>query len=236
MMFSLLGPGTRLCDGISRRELLRVGGLSALGLGLPTLLEASTQTAGPPRGVISDPTFGRAKNVIYVWMQGGPPQHETFDPKPDAPLEIRGPFKPIQTNVPGIQFCELLPRIARIADKLAVVRSLHTNTDLHCASGYEVLTGYKYTGTNSRMIAPTDWPYFGSILKMIKPSEKLPPLTSVWVPDIMRLNENVTPAGQTGGFLGRRWDPDRFVGDRGTPRGPITRSRDCASPRSPRCG
>jgi hypothetical protein len=211
-MFSILGQNARLCDGISRRELLRVGSLSALGLSLPQLLQAA-QSGAPPRGIINDPTFGRAKNIIYVWLQGGPPQHETFDPKPEAPSEIRGPFKPIQTNIPGIQFSELLPRIARMADKLAVVRSLHTDTDLHDASGYEVLTGYRYTGTNSRQISPTDWPYFGSVLKLIKPSQKLPPLTSVWIPDIMRLNENVTPAGQTGGFLGRQWDPDRFVGD-----------------------
>jgi hypothetical protein len=196
--------------------LLRIGGLSALGLSLPDLLRA-TQTAAPPKGIIRDPTFGRAKNIIYVWLQGGPPQHETFDPKPEAPTEIRGPFKPIQTNVPGIQFCELLPRISRIADKLAAVRSLHTDNDLHDASGYEVLTGYRYTGTNSRQISPTDWPYFGSVVKQVKPSEKLPPLTSVWLPDIMRLNENVTPAGQTGGILGRQWDPDRFVGDPSRP-------------------
>ncbi|HEV8002310.1 MAG TPA: DUF1501 domain-containing protein [Planctomycetaceae bacterium] len=215
-MFSLLGDSGRLCDGISRRELLRIGGLSALGLSLPELLRAS-QTGAPPKGIINDPTFSRAKNIVYVWLQGGPPQHETFDPKPDAPSEIRGPFQPIQTNVPGIQFCELLPRIARMADKLAVVRSLHTDTDLHDASGYEVLTGYRYTGTNSRQISPTDWPYFGSVVKLIKPSEKLPPLTSVWLPDIMRLNENVTPAGQTGGILGRQWDPDRFVGDPSRP-------------------
>jgi hypothetical protein len=215
-MFSLLGQSGRLCDGISRRELLRIGGLSALGLSLPDLLRAS-QTAAVPKGIINDPTFGRAKNILYVWLQGGPPQHETFDPKPDAPSEIRGPFKPIQTKIPGIQFCELLPRIARMADKLAVVRSLHTDNDLHDASGYEVLTGYRYTGVNSRQISPSDWPYFGSVVKLVKPSEKLPPLTSVWLPDIMRLNENVTPAGQTGGFLGRQWDPDRFIGDPSRP-------------------
>jgi hypothetical protein len=215
-MFSLLGDSGRLCDGISRREMLRIGGLSALGLSLPDLLRAS-QTGAPPKGVINDLTFGRAKNIVYVWLQGGPPQHETFDPKPDAPSEIRGPFKPIQTNVPGVQFCELLPRISRMADKLAVVRSLHTDNDLHDASGYEVLTGYRYAGTNSRQISPTDWPYFGSVVKLVKPSEKLPPLTSVWLPDIMRLNENVTPAGQTGGILGRQWDPDRFIGDPSRP-------------------
>src|SRR5579862_4448684 len=147
-MFVLHNRPTKLRDGISRREWLRAGGLSALGLSLPALLQAGVRSGDRPGGG----TFGRARNVIFLWLQGGPPQHETFDPKPDAPAEIRGPFKPIQTNIPGIQFSELLPRISRIADKLAVVRSLHTGVDLHCASGYEVLTGYRYTGTNSRQI------------------------------------------------------------------------------------
>src|SRR5437867_2408195 len=140
-MFSLHDRPARLCDGISRRELLRVGGLSALGLSLPTMLHARTPSgAEGPRGG----TFGRAKNVIFPWLQGGPPQHETFDPKPDAPAEIRGEFRPIATNVPGIRFCELLPRTAGYADKLAIVRSLHTNDDNPDVSGYWVLTGYPY--------------------------------------------------------------------------------------------
>jgi hypothetical protein len=200
-------PG-RLCDGISRRELLRAGGLGALGLSLADLLRSGASAAPAANG-----TFGRAKNVIFLWLQGGPPQHETFDPKPDAPLEIRGPFQPISTNVPGIHFCELLPRTAAIADKLAVIRSLSTDDDTHDSSGYWILTGYKYLGINSREIRPTDWPYIGSIVKMLKPSEALPPLTSVWIPDVMRLNDNVQPAGQTGGFLGRHWDPERFICD-----------------------
>ncbi|MBI1915020.1 MAG: DUF1501 domain-containing protein, partial [Planctomycetes bacterium] len=155
-MLSLHDRPTRLCDHISRRELLRVGGLSVLGLSLPDLLRAE---ATRPRDRVHSSTFGRAKNVLFVWLQGGPPQHETFDPKPDAPAEIRGEFRPIATNVPGIRFCELLPRTACIADKLAVVRSLCTHTDLHDASGYWILTGYKYTGQQSRQISPTDWPY-----------------------------------------------------------------------------
>jgi hypothetical protein len=209
-VFSILDRYAKLCDGIPRRELLRIGGLSALGLTLPKLIRA---IEAPPPGIIEDPTFGRAKNVIYVWLQGGPPQHETFDPKPDAPAEVRGPFRPIQTNVAGIQFSELLPRTARIADKLAVIRSMATDSNIHSVSAYEVLTGYKYRGPNARQISPNDWPYFGSLVKRLKPSEKLPPLTTAWLPDLMRLNENVTPAGQTAGFMGSRWDPDRFVGD-----------------------
>jgi hypothetical protein len=212
----------RFGGSFHRREWLRVGGLSALGLALPTVLGASRASAapvGPPNSLSGDlgGTFGKAKNVIFLWLQGGPPQHETFDPKPDAPLEIRGPFKPISTNVPGIQFCELLPRTARYADKLAVVRSLSTRDDNHDVSGYWLLTGYPYLTGSARQIKPTDWPYFGSIVKMLKPSESLPALTSVWIPDAMRLNDNVTPAGQTAGFLGKLWEPERFVGDPALP-------------------
>lgn len=206
-----------------RREWLRIGGLSALGLSLPQLL-AAKETAAPTTGAqsalargLSGTTFGRAKNVIFLWLQGGPPQHETFDPKPDAPAEIRGPFNPIATNVPGIQFCELLPRTARIADKLAIVRSLYTGDNNHDVSGYWILTGYPYGPGSARQIKPTDWPYFGSLVKMLRPSETLPALTSVWLPDMMRLNENVTPAGQTAGFLGKLWEPERFVGDPSAP-------------------
>jgi hypothetical protein len=202
--------------GISRREWLRVGGLGALGLSLPGLLgaqERPTSAVPPPLTRLQGATFGRAKNVIFLWLQGGPPQHETFDPKPDAPVDIRGPFRPIATNVPGIRFCELLPRTAARADKLAVVRSLHTNDDNHDVSGYWVLTGYPYGPGSARQIKPNDWPYFGSLVKMLKPSERLPALSAVWVPDMMRLNDNVTPAGQTAGFLGKLWEPERFVGD-----------------------
>jgi hypothetical protein len=214
-MFSLQGPPVRLPDRLTRRELLRIGGLGAFGLSLPNLLQArETAPIGVPP---TDKTFGRAKNIIFLYLAGGPPQHETFDPKPDAPLDIRGPFRPISTNVPGIQFCELLPRTARIADKLAVVRSMATDDNTHSSSGYWVLTGYKYVGPNPRTIQPTDWPYFGSVVKRYRPSDVLPPLSSVWIPDMMRLNENVTPAGQTGGIMGGQWDPDRFIGDPARP-------------------
>ena len=197
-------------SSLNRRELLQVGGLGAMGLTLPMLLEAQLRGSSNP---IRGNTFGKAKNVIFLWLQGGPPQHETFDPKPDAPVDIRGEFKPINTNVPGIQICELLPRIATICDKLAIVRSISTHSDLHDASGYWVLTGNKYGGTQSRQIAPTDWPYIGSIVKLLKPSEKLPAYSSVWLPDVMRLNDNVQPAGQTSGWMGKRWEPERVICD-----------------------
>jgi hypothetical protein len=199
---------------LSRRSWLRSGAVAAgsigpLGLTLPQLLAAEGARVGGAKSA----TFGRAKSVIFLWLQGGPPQHETFDPKPDAPAEIRGPFQPISTNVPDIQFSELLPRTARIADKLAVIRSLHTDDNNHDVSGYWILTGNPYGPGSARQIKPTDWPYFGSLVKMLKPSDRLPALSSVWLPDLMRLNENVTPAGQTAGFLGKLWEPERFIGD-----------------------
>ena len=107
---------------VNRRELVRMGGSSLAGWSLSRLMAAEAMAA--PAAV--DASFGRARNIIYLYLNGGPSQHETFDPKPDAPAEIRGPFKPIQTNIPGIQFCELLPRTAALADKLAVVRSMAT--------------------------------------------------------------------------------------------------------------
>lgn len=218
-MLSISQGPVRLCDGVSRREWMRLGGLGALGLSLSSLfrLQAQAREGLPPGIPPTDQSFGRAKNVIFLYLLGGPPQHETFDPKPEAPAEIRGPFRPIQTNVPGVDFCELLPRTALIADKLAVCRSISTDDNNHDSSGYQLLTGNKYVGPNSRTIQPTDWPWFGSLVKMLKPSEVCPPLSTVWIPDVWRLNESVTPAGQTGGFLGRQWDPDRFIGDPARP-------------------
>ena len=218
-MLSMTDAVRTFAGDVSRREWLRVGSLSAVGVSLTDILHAGETQIGTTPRLASDlgSTFGKAKNIIYLWLQGGPPQHETFDPKPDAPADIRGPFKPIATNVPGIRFCELLPRTARYADKLAVVRSLSTRDDNHDVSGYWLLTGYPYGPGSARQIKPTDWPYFGSVVKMLKPSEKFPALTSVWVPDMMRLNDNVTPAGQTAGFLGKMWEPERFVGDPALP-------------------
>jgi hypothetical protein len=194
---------------LSRREWLRVGGLNALGLSLPTLLAADAQASV---GNTDHPTFGRAKNVIYLYMGGGAPQHETFDPKPDAPAEVRGSFKPIHTNVPGIDFCELLPRTARIADKLAVCRAVSTDDNTHSTSGYWVLTGFKYQGTNAREIQPTDWPHIGSVVQMLKPSDT-GPFSFAWLPEPMVANPGVRVSGQSAGFLGRRWDPQNFTCD-----------------------
>ncbi len=195
---------------MSRRQAIRSGSLAIPGMSLADLLQADAQSPGVFPAATS---LGKAKNVIFLYLAGGPPQHETFDPKPNAPKGIRGPFQPISTNVPGIQFCELLPRTAAISDRLAVIRSMATDDNIHSSSGAWVLTGYKYRGGNARTISETDWPYFGSVVKKQQPADRLPALTSVWLPDVCRLNENVTPAGQTAGFMGSQWNPELFVGD-----------------------
>ena len=207
-MLSVFDHADSSSSSLNRRELLRVGGLNAMGLSLPTLLAADEGRVGNTH----HPSFGRAKNVIYLYLGGGAPQHETFDPKPDAPAEVRGSFQPIQTNVPGLDFCELLPRTARVADKLAVCRAMSTDDNTHSTSGYWVLTGFKYRGTNAREIQATDWPNLGSVVKMLKPSESLP-FSFAWLPEPMVANPGVLVSGQSAGFLGPHWDPDRFTCD-----------------------
>src|SRR5262245_2102026 len=132
-MIRLLGPATKLCDGIDRREMLRIGALSMTGLTLPQFLtpaSASKQTASRPSG------FGKAKNCIILFLSGGPSQHDTYDPKPDAPSEIRGEFSTIPSSLPGLRVTEHLPRSAKIMDKVALIRSMtHKNPD-HASGGY----------------------------------------------------------------------------------------------------
>src|SRR5213078_743058 len=130
LMLSLYGPGQRYCDGISRRSFLKIGGLVMGGLGLPDLLRAEAQAGG-----------GRPhKAVIMVYLTGGLAHQDTFDLKPHAPVGIRGEFKPIATNVPGIQIGELLPKTAQSVDKLAIIRSVVGLRDEH--SSFQNITGF----------------------------------------------------------------------------------------------
>src|SRR4051812_13170953 len=110
MLYLIDRCGTRLCDGVTRRDWLKIGSIAVGGLSLPALLasQASAQASAPSRGQ----SFGKAKSVIIFGLVGGPPQHETFDPKPEAPAEIRGQFGVIPSKTPGLHVGELLPRIA----------------------------------------------------------------------------------------------------------------------------
>jgi hypothetical protein len=201
-MLSMHHRGARLCDGLSRREWLRVGGLGALGLSLPGLLEA--RAARPAAGA-----FGRARSCILLFYLGGPPQHETWDPKPDAPREVRGEFKPIATNVPGIHVGELMPRTARHLDKVCVLRALSTNDNAHSSSGYWMLTGVPHQPTNSENAkpgAPNDWPCTAAIVQRLRPARGGLP-AAITLPEHIWNTGMLSWPGQDGGFLGRSADP-----------------------------
>jgi hypothetical protein len=139
------------CDGRSRRDFLKIGGLAMGGLSLPDLLRAET-AQGQKTG---------HKAVIMVFLPGGPSHQDIFDLKPDAPSEIRGEFKPIGTNVDGLQICELLPRLARQMDQCTVIRSMADCDTSHDA--FQCLTG-----RNSRQQPPGGWPAFGSVVARLQ--------------------------------------------------------------------
>lgn len=138
------------CDGISRRGFLSAGSLALGGLSLPGLLRAEDETGSSS----SD------RSVVMIYLPGGPTQHETFDPKPDAPVEIRGSYQPISTQVPGVQFCELLPRLAASAKRFSIVRSLVGMKNRH--ESFQCYTGRP--GGRSEDAEPSGgWPTFGSV-------------------------------------------------------------------------
>src|ERR1700720_1205164 len=142
-MFTIRDRGARLCDGLTRRDVLHAGSLGMLGLTLPELLRgrATAADAAPRRGA-------RAKSCILLFLMGGPPQHSTWDPKPDAPADIRGDIRPIATSVPGIHIGELMPRLAQHADKLAILRAVTPQDNAHSSSGYYMMTGQPHLPQN----------------------------------------------------------------------------------------
>src|SRR5438067_6262747 len=160
--------GIRCCDGITRRDLLRIGGLGAAGLMLPDLLRAQGLSKVVP--LASSPKFGSAKRCILLFMSGGPPQQDTFDLKPDAPAEIRGEFKPIKTNVPGIEISEMFPKLARQADKYAIVRSVSHDSNIHTVGAHAMLTGNNYPKPAAGEIgaSPSDYPHYGAVLTHLR--------------------------------------------------------------------
>ena len=129
---SLQSHTSRLCNGQSRRDFLRIGALGPLGLSLPGLLRAETLHA---------PAKARAKSVILVYLGGGLSHHDSFDMKPDQPEEIRGKYKPISSNVPGLQVCELMPHMAKCMDKVCLVRSGTHENDHHETATNWVMSG-----------------------------------------------------------------------------------------------
>jgi hypothetical protein len=205
-MLRILGSRSRLCDGITRREILRAGGLSALGLGLPTLLNLRRTAAGEPAAPVVP--RGTARSCIVLFLMGGPPQHSTWDPKPEAPVEIRGDFGPIYTNVPGVQFCELLPHCSLLADRLAILRGVSSGDNAHSSSGYYMLTGQPHAPTNfenAKPGFPNDYPNLGAIVRKLLPARGALPSTVRLPHRIFNTDGSIWP-GQDSGFLGRASD------------------------------
>src|SRR5438093_510872 len=128
-MLNILGSPRKLCDGMTRRELIKVGGLGLAGLTLSDVLRL--QEAAAADGVERPRSFGKAKSVILIHLYGSPSQIETFDPKPDAPVEIRGELNSIPSSLPGLDVCELLPNAAKVMDRCTVVRSMTHPYPLH---------------------------------------------------------------------------------------------------------
>ena len=193
-MFRITAENRRLCDGLSRRDILRVGGAGLLGLSLPDVLRAESGK-------------GRAKSLIVFALEGGPAGQDLWDMKPDAPEGVRGEFRPIATTVPGLGFCEHLPMLAKQAHHLTLVRSVHHTVGDHNAGAYYALTGREPL-VNGRLITapgPDNFPPFGSILAKLRPSGR--PLPDfVHLPDWMSNNGSFLP-GQDAGFLGGEFEP-----------------------------
>jgi hypothetical protein len=169
-MLAFLGSKHRHCDGLSRRDFLRVGALSLGGLTLADLLRLRAE--------------GKAGNestsVIMVWLGGGPSHIDMYDMKPTAPAEFRGEFRPIATKVPGLDVCELLPRQAALADRFTIIRSFKYKGDVEHVP-FELLTGV----TNTRLLRPS----FGSVVSRVRGrGTDLPPYVSLMTPDIARAN------------------------------------------------
>src|SRR3954447_25150839 len=162
-MLELTGRSSRCCDGRSRRDFLKAGFLGLSGLGLADVLRAEARAKGDGGAQPRD------LSVILVWLDGGPPQHETYDPKPEAPSEFRGPLKAIDTTVPGIKVSELLPEHARLMDKMSIIRSLHHDNGDHYAAAHWMLTGY--FGSNASNMTPM-YPSAGSIIAKIKGAKR----------------------------------------------------------------
>lgn len=195
----------RLCDGVSRREAMRVGGLGAVGLSLPQLIQARSAQAASGSGL----AFGKARSVILFWLSGGPPQHETWDPKPNAPEQIRGGFGTITTKTPGYFVGELMPKTAQLTDRIAVLRAVVSGDNSHSSSGYQMLTGVPHIPLSRENVvskAPNLWPSLGAILRTQRPDRGGLPASITLPKHIANVGEIVWP-GQGGGFLGQKYDP-----------------------------
>jgi uncharacterized protein DUF1501 len=208
------GTCSDLCDAnlkMTRRDLLRVGGASILGMSLGSMLKLQAMGAetGKPVG---GPGWGKAKSVVMIYLQGGPSHLDLWDPKENVPDNIRSAFKPIPTKLPGVNFTEILPNLAKVNDKFTMIRSMsYTPNGLfnHTAAIYQIMTGYTTDKVSpSGQLEPPnpkDFPNFGSNIIRLKPLTE-PMLPFVMLPRPLQ-ESNVVGKGGTAGFLGKAYDP-----------------------------
>ncbi|MBM3457432.1 MAG: DUF1501 domain-containing protein [Armatimonadetes bacterium] len=190
-MLDILQPARRLCDGVARRDFFKIGALGAFGLSLADVWRA--EAAGSPPAA-------RRKSCILLWLQGGPSQIDTFDPKPEQPEEIRGPFAPIETNVSGIRIADPFPLLARTAHRYALIRSVHHPAADHGRTGHQ----WMLCGRSSPSIA---YPSLPAVISRLRGGGSLLP-AHVAIPNLAYF-ANVPAEGlaQTGGVLGEPFAP-----------------------------
>jgi uncharacterized protein (DUF1501 family) len=210
-MLVIPGPaGKDTCDGVTRRDLLRVGGSAFLGITLGQIL--GLQKAQARQGPAGGPGFGKARSVILLYLQGGPSHLDLWDPKDGVPDNVRSPFKAIDTKVAGCKFTQILPRFAQVNDKVTLIRSMsYTPVGLfnHTAAIYQMLTGWTADKVSPsgqlEPPSPKDFPNVGSNIVRLKPPE-VPMLPFVMLPRPLQ-ESGVVGKGGTAGFLGRAYDP-----------------------------
>src|SRR5436309_9167807 len=212
-MLNLPGHRGCNCEGPTRRELLRIGSIGLMGLSLPHFFfwrdQASAAAASKYAGARG---WESAKNVVMIFLQGGPSHIDIWDPKPDAPSNIRGEFKPIKTKISGTWIGEHMPMMAEHLDKATLIRSMsYTPNGLfnHTAAIYQMLTGYTADKVSPsgqlEPPSPKDFPNIGSNIARLKPPT-VPMLPFVMLPRPLQ-ESNVVGKGGTAGFLGRAYDP-----------------------------
>ncbi|MGE0607149.1 MAG: DUF1501 domain-containing protein [Pirellulales bacterium] len=210
-MLSISTQRISQCDSVSRREWLRAGGIGSAGLMLPQLLRgrAIAQELGAAPGRPMDGVFGRAKSCILLFLFGAPAHQDLWDLKPEAPVDVRGEFRPIDSNVPGIWLGEHLPKTAQTAQRLAILRSVSHPDNTHTVAMHYMLTGQRHIrpATNPQN-EPSDFPTFGAVLQHLRGGQRtLPAGISLNAPaNQVSANNHIFP-GFFAGWLGAAHDP-----------------------------
>ena len=213
-MFRIPGQAAKdMCDpdaGVTRRDVLRVGGAGMLGMSLGTMFQAKALAEEKKKS--GAPGWGKAKSIIMVYLQGGPSHLDLWDPKENVPDNVRSTLKSIPTKIPGVNFTEALPKLAKINDKFTMIRSMsYTPNGLfnHTAAIYQMTTGYTTDKVSPsgqlEPPSPKDFPNFGSNITKMRPMED-PMLPFVMLPRPLQ-ESNVVGKGGSAGFLGKSYDP-----------------------------